>query len=159
MYCWWNLGLACLLDPKSFFDYFFNHQLLWRFCTFAVILFMFQCNLLDVGRRPGEFMYYYFSNHCKCDIVIRKYIMLLTCLGGNRMRGRNLFVAAVTMWSIHKSKFRYWIRHTNQIKTTQPIIIQLGYTVVRFGARSGEWSEKGHIQLFLSSIELVTSRS
>ena len=27
----------------------------------------------------GEFMYYYY---CKYDIVIRKYIMLLTCLGG-----------------------------------------------------------------------------
>ena len=29
----------------------------------------------------GEFMYYY---SCKSDIVIRKYIMLPTCLGGKQ---------------------------------------------------------------------------
>ena len=57
---------------------------------------MFQCNLLDAGRRPGEFMYYYFSNHCKCDIVIRKYIMLLTCLGGGQ-DAEVTFLTAVTM--------------------------------------------------------------
>ena len=67
---------------------------------------MFQCDLLDAGRRPDEFMYYYFSNHCKCDIVIRKYIMLLTCLGGEQDAEVKPFLAAVTMWGIHVSKFR-----------------------------------------------------
>ena len=45
----------------------------------------------------GEFMYYYY---CKCDIVIRKYIVLPTCLGGKQKirkdDGANLFIAAAT---------------------------------------------------------------
>ena len=70
---------------------------------------MFQCNLLDAGRRPGEFMYYYFSNHCKCDIVIRKYIMLLTCLGGGQDAKAKPFCGRchhVRGLGIRESKFR-----------------------------------------------------
>ena len=47
----------------------------------------------------GEFVYYYY---CKYDIVIRKYIMLPTCLGGNKQEKirkddrANLFIDAAT---------------------------------------------------------------
>lgn len=66
---------------------------------------MFQCNLLDAGRRPGEFMYYYFSNHCKCDIVIQK-IHYASDVPGGGQDAEVTFLTAVTMWGIHKSEFR-----------------------------------------------------
>ena len=36
MYCRWNLGLACLLDPNLF-----HHQPLWVFCVFVATLFVY----------------------------------------------------------------------------------------------------------------------
>ena len=56
-----------------------------------MILFMFQCKLLDAGRRPDEFMYYYVSNHCKCDIVIQKIHYASDVPGRGTGCGGNLF--------------------------------------------------------------------